>query len=61
MLAELIKNIQRQDGKMVMYYDDTDSNPMYILYTGFLAKEEAPKELKSIMNHSEDKASIGFL
>lgn len=33
---------------MVMYYDDTDSNPMYILYTGFLAKEEAQKSLKAL-------------
>lgn len=49
----IIKDIQTQDGKKVMYYDDTDSNPMYISYTGFLAKEEAQKELESIMNHSE--------
>lgn len=49
----IVKDIQREDGKMVMYYDDTDSNPMYISYTGFLTKEEAKKELEGIMNHLE--------
>lgn len=40
-------------GTTNIIYGDTDSNPMYISYRGFIRKSDATKERKRIMAHKE--------
>lgn len=51
----IAKEIQEQaDGKIKLFYGDTDSKPMYISFSAFKTEEEASAELKTIMTHKED-------
>jgi len=42
-----------EGGGKKLFYDDTDSAPMYISYTGFKTIDEAQEEMKTIMEHKE--------
>lgn len=50
----IVKEIKEdEDGGIKVLYDDTDSQPTYISYTGFKTSNEADQEAKSIMDHKE--------
>ena len=50
----IIKSIEdTEDNVKRLLYDDTDSAPMYISYTGFQTLDEAREEMKTIMEHKE--------
>ena len=40
--------------KKKLLFSDTDSNPMYRVYSGFLNKKEAEKEEKRVINKIEE-------
>ena len=43
-----------ENGKKKLLFSDTDSNPMYRVYSGFLNKKEAEKEEKRVINKIEE-------
>ena len=49
----IVKEVNRENEIMIVYYDDSDSEPMFISYTGFISEEAAKKELDNVMNHLE--------
>lgn len=50
----IVKEVKKdKDGAIKILYGDTDSQPMYISYTGFKTIEEARQEGKTIMEHKE--------
>jgi hypothetical protein len=50
----LVKDIQEcDDGTVKILYGDTDSKPMYIAFSAFATKEEAEREMNSILQHDE--------
>lgn len=50
----VIKEIKEEtDGKMKIWYDDTDSEPMFISYMGFKTLGEREKELEKMMDHKK--------
>ena len=51
-IAEDIK--KDENGKKKLLFSDTDSNPMYRVYSGFLNKKEAEKEEKRVINKIEE-------
>lgn len=44
-----------EDGTTRLLYGDTDSNPMYISYKGFLSEEAAHNEMKELMPNKRDE------
>jgi len=44
---------ENKDGSVKILYDGTDSQPMYISYTGFKTIDEAEHEMRAIMEHKE--------
>ena len=44
LINAIIKDIQRYDEKTTIFYGDTDSQPMYISFSGFLTEELARDE-----------------
>jgi len=49
----IIKEIKEEDGSTKILYGGTDSEPMYISYTGFKTFEEAEQEKAKIMEYIE--------
>jgi len=50
----IIKQIEKsEDGSVKILYDDTDSQPIYISYSGFKTVGEAEQELKIIVEHKD--------
>ena len=50
-LNAIVKQILKGDnGSTQIIYDDTDSKPMYISYTGYMTEQEANEELQVIMS-----------
>lgn len=45
--------VDGEDGAVKILYGDTDSQPMYISFSGYKTAEEAQREVKSIMKHKE--------
>lgn len=51
----IVKEVKEdKDGALKVLYGDTDSQPMYISYTGFKTIDEARQEAKTIMEHKEE-------
>ena len=51
----IAKDIKKdENGKKKLLFSDTDSNPMYRVYSGFLNKKEAEKEEKRVINKIEE-------
>lgn len=54
LLNAVVKDIQEEEnGNIKIWYDDTDSEPMYISYTGFKSERERDIELDTLMEHSK--------
>lgn len=51
-IAEDIK--EDENGKKKLLFSDTDSNPMYRVYSGFLNRKEAEKEEKRVIKKVEE-------
>ena len=49
MLNAVVKDIKEENGNIKIWYDDTDSEPMYISYTGFLTEAERDSEIDTLM------------
>jgi len=50
----IIKEVKEEiDGKTKIWYDDTDSAPMFISYTGFKSLDEREQEMGELMNHKK--------
>ena len=50
----VIKSIEEdQDGKRKAMFEDSDSNPMYRAYTGYMNREKAENESRDLFNHIE--------
>lgn len=49
----IIKEIKEENDTIKVLYDDTDSQPMYISYTGFKTNDEAKQERDNIITHKE--------
>lgn len=51
----IVKDVKESgDGAITVLYGDTDSQPMYISYSGFKTYEEANQEAKTIMEHKDE-------
>lgn len=54
LINAVIKEVRgKEDGSVQLWYDDTDVEPMYISYTGFVTEEERNEELAKLMEHKE--------
>lgn len=50
----VVKEIKEEtDGKMKIWYDDTDSEPMFISYKGFKTLDEREEEMEKMMGHKK--------
>lgn len=50
----IVKEIKEEaDGKMKVWYDDTDSEPMFISYMGFKTLDEREAEMDKLIEHKK--------
>jgi len=50
----VVKEVKEEtDGKMKIWYDDTDSEPMFISYMGFKTLDEREEEIRKLMAHKK--------
>lgn len=50
----VVREIKEEtDGKMKIWYDDTDSEPMFISYMGFKTLDEREEEMGKMMDHKK--------
>lgn len=50
----IVKEMKEEmDGKMKVWYDDTDSEPMFISYMGFKTLDEREAEMDKLMEHKK--------
>ena len=51
--AVIVKVEENEDGSSKMFYDEKDSNPMYVSYTAYKTIDEARQEMEIIMEHKK--------